>query len=712
MDAHASAILANARKTAGGMVAESDAKTVLAARGIPVTQGLLCDTEDAAVVAAESLGLPVVLKVSAPDILHKTEVGGVCANLQTTQAVREAYRGICASVRNARGTQEPFRILVDKMVSGHEFFLGATRSEFGPLILFGLGGIMAELFHEVAHCLAPLTDADARRLLRATRAEALFDGFRGTAGVSEEVMASLLVGASRFLEDHPEILELDMNPIIARGDMAQVADARFLVGDPKAAPPARVVAPAVLELLYAPRSVAVVGVTTGRYNRGRVWMRSVKIAGFKGPLYAVTRKEGIDDFPTFAFLADIPEVPDLVMIEVGRANVPEVLQQCVDRGVPWVAIRASGFGEDGTDEGHTLKTRLTEIVAGSGTHIIGPSALGPYAPVSGLVPDGAVREPGHVGFITQSGVAFLALARAAGERNFGISRAISFGSEVDVGVENHLRFLHRDPSTHLIACHVEGVRYPNAFAEALVAAGHDKPVLLMKGGRTALGARAVQSHSGAMTSPGNTWDALCDKAGALMVDDLDDLIDHITAFTHLQKAKGPRLAFITPSGGQGVLFADECHRHGLSMPPLDCATEEHLAAILSAGTSVHNPMDFAAEYFQPKVMTAALKKIAADPNIDTLVFHISIDLYAVTIRYADWVRDAFVEVLTTTSGAINGKPIVVLMPHLVDDALRAEVAQRLLLAGVLVMPTAPRLLRVLARHLFWNERFAARAGAA
>ena len=712
MDAHASAILANARRTASGMVTERDAKAVLATRGIPVTHGVLCDTEDAAVAAAESLGLPVVLKVSAPDILHKTEVGGVRANLHTTQAVREAYQGICDSVRSARGAHQQFRILVDKMASGHEFFLGATRSEFGPLILFGLGGIMAELFHDVAYGLAPLTDSDARRMLRATRAAALFGGFRGTAGVSEDVMANLLVAASRFLEEHPEILELDMNPIIGRGDSAQVADARFLVGEPDTVPPARAVATAVLESLYAPRSVAVVGVTTGRYNRGRVWMRSVGKAGFRGPLYAVTRKESVDDFPTVASLAEIPEVPDLVMIEVGRANVPEVLQQCVDRGVPWVAIRASGFGEDGTEEGRNLKARLTEIVDGSGTHIIGPSALGPYAPASGLVPDGAAREPGHVGFITQSGVAFLALARAAGERNFGISRAISFGSEADVGVENHLRFLHQDPSTRLIACHVEGVRHPHAFAEALVAAGQDKPVLLMKGGRTALGARAVQSHSGAMTSPGNTWDALCDKAGALMVDDLDDLIDHVTAFTHLQNAKGTRIAFVTPSGGQGVLFADECHRHGLSMPPLSGAIEEQLAAILSAGTSVHNPMDFAAEYFQPKVMTAALEKIAADPNIDTLVFHISIDLYAVTIKYADWVRDAFVEVLTTTGGAINGKPIVVLMPHLVDDALRAEVAQRLLLAGVLVMPTAPRLLRVLARHLSWHDSFAARVSAA
>ncbi len=702
MDAQANAILAAARTTADGMVTEREAKTVLAAAGIPVTQGILCDSEDAAVQAAASLGLPVVLKVSAPDILHKTEVGGVRANLHTAEAVRDAYRGISTSVRQARGAAQQFRILVDKMASGHEFFLGATRGEFGPMILFGLGGIMAELFHDVAYGLVPLDEQDARRMLRSTRAAALFDGFRGTAGVAEDVMVALLVKTSRFLEAHPEVAELDMNPIIARGSTALVADARFVIGEPPVAAESMVLSPEAMDKLYAPRAVAVVGVTTGRYNRGRVWMRSVQKAGFKGPLYAVTRKESVDDFPTVASLAEIAEVPDLVMIEVAKANVLEVLQQCVDRGVPWVAIRASGFGEDGTEEGRALKARLIETVRGTGTRVIGPSALGPYSPAAGLVPDGASQEPGGVAFITQSGVAFLQLARIAREKRFGISRAISFGSEADVGVENHLRVFRQDPATRIIACHVEGVRNPPAFARELIAAGHEKPVLLLKGGRTALGARAVQSHSGAMTTPGNTWEALCAKAGAILVNDLDDLSDHIIAFSHMKAPPGPRLAFVTPSGGQGVIFADECHRHGLSMPGLTEETGRQLAAILSAGTSVHNPMDFAAEYFQPKVMTPALDMIAADPNIDAIVFHIAIDLYAVTVKYADWVRDAFVDVLASTGGAIRNKPLAVLMPHVIDDALRAEVEQRLLRAGVVVLPTAPRLLRVLASLRTWH----------
>jgi acyl-CoA synthetase (NDP forming) len=210
------------------MVTEHAAKAALAAAGFPVTKGQLCDSEDDAVAAATAMGLPVVLKVSAPDILHKTEVGGVRANLQTAVAVRTAYRDISASVRRARGEAQRFRMLVDAMASGHEFFIGATRSEFGPLILFGLGGIMAEVFHDIAYGLVPLSDDDARRMIRSTKASALFGSFRGTTAVSEDVMAALLVKTSRFLEQNPDIAELDFNPVFAKGDSALIADARFL----------------------------------------------------------------------------------------------------------------------------------------------------------------------------------------------------------------------------------------------------------------------------------------------------------------------------------------------------------------------------------------------------------------------------------------------------------------------------------------------------
>ncbi|MBM3505596.1 MAG: hypothetical protein FJX65_17230 [Alphaproteobacteria bacterium] len=687
-----------------GMVTEYEAKVALAAAGFPVTLGHLSESEDAAVQAAEQVGFPVVLKVSAPDILHKTEVGGVRVNLTTAQAVRDGYRAIAASVRAARGAAQQFRILVDSMAIGHEFFIGATRSEFGPLLLFGLGGVMTEVFRDVAYGLAPLSMTEARRMIRSTKASALFSDFRGTPAVSQDAMAQLLVKAAQFLVERPDITELDLNPIIARGDSLRIADARFMMAlPPSTGEPPREPTDATVDQLYAPRSIAVVGVTTGRYNRGRTWMRSVQKAGFVGPLHAVSRKESVDDFPTVASLDDLPAVPDLVMIEVGRQNVPEVLRQCVARKVPWVAIRASGFGEDGTEEGRELRRELIEIVRGSSTYIVGPSALGPYAPAAGIVPDGASRRPGGVGFLTQSGVVFLALGRIAQQKCFGISRAISFGSEADVGIEVHLRGLRRDQATELVACHVEGVRHPVAFARELVATAREKPVLVVKGGRTALGARAVQSHSGAMTSPGKTWDALCDKAGALMVDDFDDLVDHVVAFKNVRGPFGRRLAFVTPSGGQGVLFADECDRHDFTMPALTEDTERQLAAVLSAGTSIHNPLDFAAEYFQPKVMTLALALVAADPNVDAIVFHIAIDLYAVTAKYAEWVKDAFVEVLSSTAGAILGKPVITLMPHLIDDALRAEVERRLLEAGVAVFPTAPRLLRAIGRIQRFRE---------
>jgi acyl-CoA synthetase (NDP forming) len=224
-------IIEQARSQGRTLLTEIEAKEILAEAGIPITQTRLASTADEAVRMAEEIGFPVVLKIVSPEITHKSDVGGVRLNLQTPDQVREAFDAIMAAVRQARPDAAIQGVAVQKMARpGTEVIIGLTRDpQFGPVLMFGMGGVLVEVLQDVAFRVVPISGKDADQMIREIKAFPLLEGYRGQEPANLDALKGILLGVSSFVEQHPEIKELDLNPVLAYHDGALAVDARIVV---------------------------------------------------------------------------------------------------------------------------------------------------------------------------------------------------------------------------------------------------------------------------------------------------------------------------------------------------------------------------------------------------------------------------------------------------------------------------------------------------
>ncbi|MFN2197150.1 MAG: acetate--CoA ligase family protein, partial [Anaerolineales bacterium] len=203
----------------------------LAEQGLPCTEFALAGSRTQAVQVAQEQGFPIALKISSPDILHKSDVGGVKLNLNSAEAVEKAYDALLSDIKRSNPKARVDGVLVSKMASpGLEVIVGMNRDpQFGPVILFGIGGIMVEIFQDVSLRLLPLTKEEAMTMIREIKGYRLISGYRGRPAVNEQALADCLLAVARISEDDPEIVEIDLNPVFAYPDGIQVADVRMIV---------------------------------------------------------------------------------------------------------------------------------------------------------------------------------------------------------------------------------------------------------------------------------------------------------------------------------------------------------------------------------------------------------------------------------------------------------------------------------------------------
>jgi acyl-CoA synthetase (NDP forming) len=302
---------------------------------------------------------------------------------------------------------------------------------------------------------------------------------------------------------------------------------------------------------------------------------------------------------------------------------------------------------------------------------------------------------GEVAIVSQSGVTFLALGKVAKEKGFGISKGISYGSEGDARVNGFLNYLAEDPKTKIVAIYIEGVRDGASFLGSLKKLAARKPAIVLKGGVTDAGARAVASHSGAMAGRGEVWPVVFRKAGAIQADNLEEMVDLVLGFLHLGNITGNRLCIVTPSGGAAVMYSDACFRAGFQLPTLREESRASIKNALPPGTNVKNPVDVAQGYFRHEVMQQVLSLVAADENIDFILFHLPMDVFISTVEHAPWVEEKFFGYLLC--GKNHAKPFMVVLPYTVADGKRAEVEQYLLRNEIAVFPTVERALKVVSK---------------
>ncbi|MDP8925077.1 MAG: acetate--CoA ligase family protein [Chloroflexota bacterium] len=631
-----------ARSAAPSLLDPVAADALLRRYGIPTPAQSVAAAPEEAVTVAGRLGFPVALKAVGPGIIHKSDAGGVRLGLASPEEVAAAAREMTGALPELSG------FLVQQMAPpGHELIVGLKRDpHFGPVVMVGQGGVLAEILNDVALRLAPVEPDEAMAMLAELRGARLLTGYRGAPPLDLDAVGDLIARVSRLAEQEPTILELDLNPVIVRTKGLAAVDARILVAGeaPRPEPTPRPAGDAVSTVgrMLNPRSVVVVGASETPGSQGGRLFRYLIKHGFPGSLYAVNpRASAVMGRPCYSSVADLPETPDLACIMVPSDAVLDVVAECGAKGIAAAVVYTAGFAETG-DAGRRKQAALVETARRYGMRLCGPNT-------AGLVNAGAAtcaafgmafevdRMPtGSIAFLTQSGALGSSLLSRSWAQGIGFSHWICAGNEADLTLGDYLAYLVDDPATRVVAIFMESVRDPAAFLAACRRArAAGKPIVVYKTGASAVGQRAVRSHTAALAGDDRVYDAAFRQSGVVCVHDLQALIDAALALAWQPLPRGNRIAVISASGGACSVIADECARYGLDLPLLPEPTVERIAEIIPPFGVAQNPIDVTMQITaNPGMIGQAAELILREEGVDALIVMLTTNAGAAALEVA------------------------------------------------------------------------------
>jgi acyl-CoA synthetase (NDP forming) len=589
-------ILENALSLGRRALNEHESKTLIASFGVPVVSERVAKDMAEAVAVSEATGFPVVVKALGSTLLHKTERGLVKVNLSSSEAVRDAAAAMAAE---AGAELEGF--LVQPFIQGkRELVAGLFRDkQFGPVVMLGLGGIFTEAISDVTFRIAPLTEADAREMIGEIKAQRFLEAFRGEAAVDRDALVKTLMGLSRLAMDHPEISEIDINPLLISANGGVCAVDALVVLNP--AIETQKYLPAIdsnaLGSLFYPHSIAFVGASAAFGKWGHSLFTITAGRGYKGEIYLVNPKGGtIANRPVYRTVGDIPGKVDLAVVTVPAAAVMELIPQFKAKGITNMLLITSGFSEVGA-AGKVLEKQLVETAAQNGIILVGPNTMGICNPHIHLYCTGShvMPEPGKTAVVAQSGNMGTQLLAFAEQQGIGIRAFCGSGNEAMVTIEDFVDAFEKDDVTQTVMLYVESVKNGRRFLDGCRRVGRKKPIVLMKGGRSEAGNKAAASHTGAMSTDIRIFDAVCKQAGIVKVERSMDLLDLSAAFSSLPLPKGNRAAIMTLGGGWGVVTADLCSEYHIEVPELSQELNDIINTILPPYWSHANPVDIVGE---------------------------------------------------------------------------------------------------------------------
>lgn len=380
--------------------------------------------------------------------------------------------------------------------------------------------------------------------------------------------------------------------------------------------------PGLLDFMLRPRSIAVIG-ASARPNAlgGRVTARLLQ-TGYKGQVYLVNPKpDPILGLPTYPSVSAVPGPVDMALVIVPRDAVIPTAQECCRAGVRGLVVITAGFREV-DEEGRQLEEELVALCRAQGVRMIGPNCMGVVNTNPALSMDATFSPTpalaGPIGFISQSGALGVAVLNICHERNIGFSQFVSMGNKADIGENELLEAWEEDPEVPVITLYLESFKDPARFLDIARRVSRRKPVVVVKAGRTAAGARAASSHTGALAGADSGAEALLKQAGVVRVDGVEEMLDDAMVFSRCPLPGGPRVAVLTNAGGPGILAADALDMKGLVIATLLDETQRKLRAILPREAAVGNPVDMIASA-GPEQYGACLDLLLADPNVDAVV---------------------------------------------------------------------------------------------
>jgi acetate---CoA ligase (ADP-forming) len=385
----------------------------------------------------------------------------------------------------------------------------------------------------------------------------------------------------------------------------------------------QVAATAAIRAFFEPRSVAVVGASRRRGTVSGELFHNLLAAGFNGPVYPVNPKaEVVQSVLAYKSVLDVPGPVDLAVLALPAPYVVEAAGECAAKGVRGIVVISAGFAETGP-KGAQRQRELLKVCRQAGMRLIGPNCLGIVNtdPEVGLDATFGpiVPLPGRVGFLSQSGALGLAIIDYANALGLGLSSFVSVGNKADISSNDLLSYWEQDDHTDLVLLYLESFGNPRKFARIARRVARTKPVLAVKSGRSAAGARATSSHTGALVAASDvTVDALFHQAGVIRTDSLGELFDVASLLANQPVPAGRRVGIVTNAGGPGIMCADACAAGGLEVVQLSPRLQASLAEGLPAEAAVANPVDMLAsapaEHYRRTV-----ELVAASGEVDAVI---------------------------------------------------------------------------------------------
>lgn len=573
---------------------EHECKKILEEQGLATTGTAVARSTKEAVEISERIGYPVVLKILSPEVIHKSDAGGVKLNLNNSTAVERAYSEIFETFSDKKTAG----VSVQKMAPpGLEAIVGIKKDPaFGPVLMFGLGGIFVEALQDVSFRILPVNEKDIGEMIREIRGYALLRGFRGTA-VDLPALKKLLGKLSALIMRHPEISEMDLNPVFLypRGNI--IADARIFLEKPGKAEKEKGLPSGdkdYLQKLFYPQSIAVLGASNTPGKLGWNVFNNLLSHRFAGKLYPVNiRAEAVQGIPAVSSVSEIKDPVDAAIILVPAEATLQAFEECCRQGIKNIVIESAGFAEAGAD-GEAIQRKLKRVAEENDCRFLGPNCSGIINTHHNMVQSIGIVESlrrGNIGLIAQAGV--YAAGMLWGMRHitdFGIVATI--GNKADINETDILEYLGEDKNIEVVCLYLEDVKSGRRFIDVARAVTDKKPVIILKSGRTEAGKKAVSSHTASLAGDDLIYDAAFRQAGVIRARNNDHMFGLARAFSKQPLPQGAGVLVISYTGSLGVAAADALSLHDMRPAELDDKTFRQLREIVPPYVGCNNPVDF------------------------------------------------------------------------------------------------------------------------
>ncbi len=542
-------------KTDHKIITEEAAKSILKKYKVSVPGFSLATSADQAVRDAKRLGFPLVMKVVSPQILHKTDVGGVKVGVDNTADVRKTFNDMYGRLSKKKGVNVK-GILLEKMVpKGVELIVGIQNNpQFGPMLMVGLGGVLTEIFKDVAFRMLPITTSDAKSMLNELKGSKILKGFRGSKPIDLNMLAKALVQIGKIGVDNANYINsIDFNPIVVYPKSYNVVDAKI-----------------ILNKEIKKNSIS-------RAKPNPINPKQKKILGIK----------------CYPSLESIKGKVDLVVVCIDLAHCGPLMKECAKKGIHNVVIVSGGGKELGGDRA-AMEAEVKNLSLKHKIRVIGPNCIGMFNAANRLdcAFQGQARmvraRLGNVAFFSQSGTMGISMLESAD--TFGLSKMISYGNRSDVDEADMISYAGSDPQTKVICLYVEGFGDGRKFINAAkrVMKEKKKPIVIWKSGRSAAGAKQAASHTGSLGGDNAMIMGAFKQAGIISVDSYQELAGVAKALAWQPAAKGNKVAMCSNGAGPMIGGIDHLERLGLTIGKMSPRLIKKMKARFPPTVPIHN----------------------------------------------------------------------------------------------------------------------------